>query len=63
MKMPADVRHDIEVDMLPIPMKWSALGYHYCTDWDGMLIGPHDPEWDACLCRHPSSCRNGSCED
>jgi len=27
-------------------------GYHYCDDWDGLFIGPKDPEWDCCTC-HP----------
>lgn len=25
-------------------------GWHYCYDWDDMLIGPIMPEWDACIC-------------
>ena len=25
-------------------------GWHRCPDWDFMLIGPDDPEWESCLC-------------
>ena len=25
-------------------------GYHFCPDWDFMLIGPDSPEKDGCLC-------------
>ena len=26
-------------------------GWHFCYDWDGLLIGPEDPEYDVCTCR------------
>lgn len=25
-------------------------GWHFCWDWDGLLIHPGDPEMDACRC-------------
>lgn len=28
-------------------------GYHYCDEWDGLVVGPEDAEWyggDACVC-------------
>ena len=25
-------------------------GWHFCEDWDGMLIGPRSPEMENCLC-------------
>lgn len=25
-------------------------GWHYCPDWDGMLINPGCPEAEVCLC-------------
>jgi len=25
-------------------------GYHFCPDWDYMVICPDDPEYEACLC-------------
>jgi hypothetical protein len=27
-----------------------AEGWHFCPDWDFMLIHQHQPEYDACLC-------------
>jgi hypothetical protein len=37
--------------------EWSKLtqeelreGWHYCAEWDQMLVGPTMPEWEACLC-------------
>lgn len=26
-------------------------GYHFCPDWDFLLVGPEDPEAQACTCR------------
>lgn len=28
-----------------------AEGWHYCVEWDEMLIGPGWPEMDACICK------------
>lgn len=25
-------------------------GWHFCREWDGMLVGPDMPEMKACLC-------------
>lgn len=27
-----------------------ASGWHYCFEWDGMLIGPGMPEMRVCIC-------------
>lgn len=27
-----------------------ADGWHFCPDWDFMLIGPTMPEWETCTC-------------
>ena len=27
-----------------------AAGYHFCAEWDYMVVGPDDPEWECCLC-------------
>lgn len=31
-------------------------GWHWCTDWDELLVGPEMPEWgcniDECCCGH-----------
>lgn len=26
------------------------LGFHFCPDWDYMVVGPNDPESHACGC-------------
>ena len=36
----------------PLTLKEWKLGYHYCYDWDGLFIAPHDREFDCCSC-HP----------
>lgn len=29
-------------------------GWHFCNDWDGLLIGPEmEGEWDCCTCYSP----------
>ena len=33
-----------------------ALGWHFCNEWDGLLIGPHRVELSCCRCldeHHP----------
>lgn len=25
-------------------------GYHFCAEWDGLCVGPMDPEFDCCTC-------------
>lgn len=29
--------------------EWAA-GWHWCSDWDFLLVGPGTPEADACTC-------------
>jgi hypothetical protein len=29
-----------------------AEGWHFCREWDGLLIGPGMPEMEACLCKY-----------
>lgn len=29
-------------------------GYHFCVEWDGLLICPADLEWSVCSCAFPS---------
>jgi len=29
-------------------------GWHFCPEWDGLLIGPGMEEYKACLCAKPS---------
>jgi len=44
----------------PIPPEFVLAGYHYCPDWDMMLIGPGSSEMSGCSCGRPQ-CK--SCED
>ncbi len=38
--------------------EWAA-GYHFCPDWDGLLIGPgHDGELAHCHCFEPGDPRH-----
>lgn len=30
-----------------------AQGWHFCPEWDYMLVGPGMPEADCCLCEAP----------
>jgi hypothetical protein len=32
-----------------------ALGWHFCRDWDGLLVGPGTPELDSCHCGLPTA--------
>lgn len=30
------------------------IGYHFCHEWDGLLVGPDMPEeWECCKCHVP----------
>lgn len=29
------------------------MGWHWCCEFDGLLVGPTMPEWDCCLCYTP----------
>lgn len=33
-----------------------ADGYHFCKDWDGLLVGPDDPEVESCTCKLVPRC-------
>lgn len=38
---------------LPLTQKELEKGWHWCYDWDGLLVGPPmKGEWNACTC-HP----------
>ena len=28
-----------------------SQGWHFCWDWDGLLISPDMPEFNACICK------------
>lgn len=37
-------------DNLRLESNELAEGWHFCPEWDGLLIGPGMDELDACLC-------------
>jgi hypothetical protein len=41
-----------------VPFPFVMIGYHFCEEWDGLLIGPFDMEMQCCTCYarggHPS---------
>ncbi len=37
---------------LEVTRKEFDQGWHFCWDWDGLLVGPGMGEWDFCTC-HP----------
>jgi hypothetical protein len=39
-----------ESDTLPLTEEEIAEGFHFCPDWDGLLVGPSSPEVDSCPC-------------
>lgn len=34
----------------PLTAEEARLGWHWCCDWDFLLIGPEMPELDSCGC-------------
>ena len=40
----------MEDDSLPLTDEEILQGWHFCPDWDGLLIGPGMGEWDGCMC-------------
>ena len=34
-------------------------GWHWCLDWDGLLIGPGWPEMDSCWCHKKGGLYSG----
>ena len=45
-------------DNLPLTAEEIAAGWHFCAEWDGLLIGPGMFEYEQC-CPH-RACTNGS---
>ena len=41
----------MESDSLQLTDEEIAQGWHFCGDWDWLLVGPSMPmEWDRCTC-------------
>lgn len=55
-----DLYHDcIHVGELKLTQEEMAQGWHFCFDWDGLIVGPlKDSEWgddpERCLCGFPN---------
>lgn len=47
-------RHEVEFGREAMTGAELAAGYHFCPDWDYMVVGPTDLEMDACTCSIPS---------
>lgn len=43
---------ELEVTGGALTSEETEAGWHYCPDWDYMLIGPDDAECESCLCDH-----------
>lgn len=43
---------EIEFKNSPITKEELEEGWHFCSDWDGMLVGPNTPESEVCLCKN-----------
>lgn len=52
--MNEQVRQAIEVGLLHLNDNDISRGWHFCPDWDGMVIGPGMPEMDGCTCELPN---------
>lgn len=37
-------------DSLPLTSEEISNGWHFCSDWDGLLIGPGMKEVESCTC-------------
>lgn len=58
--IPKQRRNTLEFLGLDLTDEEMASGYHFCYEWDGMIVGPDMNEWYAgehrsvtpCLCGH-----------
>jgi len=44
----------MEDDLLPLTEDEIKQQYHFCPDWDGLLISPEHGEWETCTCKIPN---------
>lgn len=52
--------YELETDMnAKLTPEEMAAGWHFCPDWDGMLVDMNDIEGEgaACLCKLPAGAR------
>jgi len=51
-KLP-DKQYNMIMQRGRVPKDLYAQGWHFCADWDELLIGPGMPEMETCLCQLP----------
>jgi len=49
-EMTPERRHELEEGDSSLTPDEQLQGYHFCPDWDFMLVGPEDPEQEGCTC-------------
>jgi hypothetical protein len=49
-KIPRERRIELEQGTASLNPHEKADGWHFCLEWDGMLVHPDDPEAQCCLC-------------
>lgn len=42
--------HELEMGDGELTKEERDEGWHFCVDWDGMLLGPTSPENESCYC-------------
>ena len=48
----------INDDSLELTAEEIRAGWHFCFEWDGLLIGPGMEEMKACICEPPPNIRS-----
>lgn len=42
--------HDLMMGRCELTQEEIDYGWHFCWEFDGLLIGPDCPEWEVCSC-------------
>lgn len=58
--MPIEIWEALDKQGGKIPNEYAQAGWHYCSAWENLLIGPGMLEWNGCAC-NLKRCKN--CED
>lgn len=49
---PNRYRELMENDLVQLTDSEFQAGWHFCLEWDGLLVGPGMPEIQCCSCMH-----------
>lgn len=49
---PSRYRELMMNDLMRLTDSEYQAGWHFCFEWDGLLVGPGMPEMDVCDCPH-----------